>query len=311
MSQLSTCHHVLANGALCQAASLRDRDYCRFHLQQIGRHMKAARVRARHQAPLLKLPLLEDMYSVQVALMQLADAIAYREIDPQYARLLTTVLRLAMQNLKSKQAWDRPSRFQLAGTEAAPTTWDSFEQEHDLPPDLDLGLDPEVAFPLNPTGGLSGAPEPEKISGAPYIPGVGMYGNDDSLRVKVGQILRDAETPVPGSPVHVSADDVEILDVYEREGNEAMMQVIAEQQRNRRRRERRARRLYYEEVARNRNIQSAAQKLLENQHQAVSPERAPRVSISDEVAKVEVALTRKPPHLQESPPNQNAPVREA
>jgi hypothetical protein len=54
---------------------------------------------------------------------------------------------------------------------------------------------------------------------------------------------------------------VEIVDVYEREGNDAMMQVIAEQQRNRRRRERRARRLYYEEVARNGNIRFAAQNL--------------------------------------------------
>src|SRR5579884_2378806 len=130
MPSTSTCRHVLANGALCQAASLRNRDYCRFHLQQIGRRMKAARARARHHAPMLNLPLLEDLYSVQVALMQLADAIAYREIEPQHARLLTTVLRLAMQNLKSRQAWERPSRFQLAGTDAAPTTWDSFEQEH-------------------------------------------------------------------------------------------------------------------------------------------------------------------------------------
>jgi hypothetical protein len=79
---------------------LRDRDYCAFHLQQIGRRTKAARSRARH-SPLLRLPLLEDLHSVQMAIMQLGDALAYREIDPQYARLLTTVLRLAMQNLKT------------------------------------------------------------------------------------------------------------------------------------------------------------------------------------------------------------------
>ncbi len=273
--------------------------------------MKAARTRARHQAPLLRLPLLEDLYSVQVALMQLADAIAYREIDPQHARLLTTVLRLAMQNLKSK-AWDRPSRFQLAETEAAPTTWDTFEQELDLPPDLDLSLDPEAVFPLNgeqltgaplnPSVGLSG----RESAATPPIPGAGMSGNDDPFRTRVGQILRDAETPVPGTPAHITADDVEILDVYEREGNEAMMQVIAEQQRNRHRRERRARRLYYEEVARNRNIQSAAHKLLQDQHTGASPEQEPRVSISEEVAKVGAALTRKPPLRQESAPRQNA-----
>ncbi len=277
MSQ-STCHHVLASGALCQATPLRNRDYCRFHLQQIGRRMKAARSRARHQSPRLKLPLLEDLYSVQVAFMQLADAITYQEIEPQYARLLTTVLRLAMQNLKSKQAWERSSRFQLAAnTENAVTDWDAFEQEHDLPTDLDLGLDPEVAFPPPPEqekeGAGTGAPGsaigwPNLGEGAPYIPGVGMGGkdaHDDPLRAKLGQLLRDAETPIPGSPVHVTADDVEIIDVYEREGEQAMMKCIAEQQRNRTRRERRARRLQYEEKARNHNIQLAAKKLVADQ----------------------------------------------
>jgi hypothetical protein len=29
----------------------------------------------------------------------------------------------------------------------SPTTWDTFEQEHDLRKDLDLSLDPEVVFP--------------------------------------------------------------------------------------------------------------------------------------------------------------------
>ena len=163
MPQTTTCHHVLASGALCQAAPLRNRDYCRFHLEQIGRRMKAARERARHQAPVLKLPLLEDLYSVQVALMQLADAIAYREIDPQHARLLTTVLRLAMQNLKSRQPWENSQRFQLdSHNKVHPTEWDTFEQEHGLPPGLDLSLDPEVAFP---------PVEEPTDAGAPYIPG--------------------------------------------------------------------------------------------------------------------------------------------
>ena len=42
--------------------------------------------------------------------------------------------------------------------------------------------------------------------------------------------------------------------------NDAMMRCIAEQQRSRSRRERRTRRLQYEEMARNHNIQRAAEK---------------------------------------------------
>jgi hypothetical protein len=295
----TTCHHILASGALCQSPPLRHRDYCRFHLQQIGRRMKAARARARQQPAVLRLPLLEDLYSVQIALMQLADAIAYQEIDPQHARLLTTVLRLAMQNLKSKQGWDRSSRFQLADTEAAPTVWESFEREHDLPVDLDLSLDPEVAFP----------PTNEDTSGAPYIPGVGMYGNDDVVRAKVGQLLREAEAPVPGTPAQVTADEVEIMDVYEREGNDAMMRCIAEQQRSRSRRERRTRRLQYEEMARNHNIQRAARKLVEDQRKAEAAASKPQPTSSNAaqaLAQGDAEANRKPPQSDTSSQEQTA-----
>jgi len=288
----STCHHILANGALCQAAPLRNRDYCRFHLQQIGRRMKAARTRARQQAPSLKLPLLEDLYSVQVALMQLADAIAYREIDPQSARLLTTVLRLAMQNLKSRQAWDRSAGFQSAVSEATPTIWDTFEQEHDLPAGLDLSLDPEVAFP--PT---------EETSGASYLPGLGMSGNDSPLRAKIGQILREAESAPTGG---VTADQVELMDVWEQEGQPAMLKLASEQLRNQKRRERRARRVYYEQVARNRNIRFAAQKLAAEQLKAGPAPQASPLSVSEEVAEVEARFTRRPPQREASMVEQTA-----
>ena len=43
-----TCRHVHANGALCKSPPLRNRDYCHFHLDQIGRQLRAARARARH-----------------------------------------------------------------------------------------------------------------------------------------------------------------------------------------------------------------------------------------------------------------------
>ena len=251
---IRTCHHVRDNGVLCQAAALRNRDYCRFHLQQIGRRMKAARARARHQAPVLKLPLLEDLYSVQVALMQLADAIACREIDPQSARQLTTVLRLAMQNLRSKQAWERSARFQLAeNTEGAVTEWNTFEQEHDLPSDLDLSLEPEVAFPPPPE------PETAPLEDAPQV-------DHARLRAKVGQILREAEAPGPRP--FVSADQVELMEVYEQEGEQAMLKRAGEQFRNQVRRERRARRLHYEEVARKTNLQHAARELFEQEVRA-------------------------------------------
>ncbi len=273
--------------------------------------------------------------------MQVADAIAYREIDPQSARLLTTVLRLAMQNLTSKQAWEHSSRFQLANGDETVTEWKTFEQEHDLPAALDLSLDPEIAFPPPDEEHKSGAlPQEQYASGAPINPSSGLSGResgapepalslpkgsavrwsnpgetDDPLRARLGQILRDAETPIPGSPVHVTADEVEIVDVYEREGEQAMMKCIAEQQRSRRRRERVARRLQYEELARNHNIQLAAKKLAADQRKAEASAptalSAPAQSAVEDSAQPGAESIRKLPHSEAATPEPQAVATEA
>lgn len=243
------CHHILATGALCQAAPLRNRDYCRFHLDQIGRRMRAARARAQHLPARLKLPLLEDPFAVQLAIMQVADAIVHNEIDVPRGRLLMSLLRLAGSNLKKMRDWEHEPLFVTHEGEEEYLEWPSFEQEHDLPQDLDLSLDPEVAFPvpsvpLNPTEGLNGAPEP-----------------DEALRARIRRALGEANESVPP----VTADTVELMDIYEREGQEAADKFSQQLVRNDRRRERRRQRAHYEELARHRNIQMAARQMFEEQ----------------------------------------------
>jgi len=263
--QQRICHHILASGVLCKAEPLRNRNYCRFHLDQIGRRMRAARARARHQPSRLRLPLLEDQFSVQVALMQVADALACQTMDPQYARLLITVLRLAMTNLKSRQAWEFADE-----QEDAVTEWETFEQEHDLPAGLDLSLDPEVAFP---------PPEPE-----PEV--------DDPVRAKVRRALGDTEALV--SPV--TADQVELMEIYHNEGEEAATKFADQLVRNDRRRERQRQRARYQEMARNHSINSAAHKLFEDAVQAgiLKPGMTPTESWQAIKGKDGEAL-RKPP----------------
>jgi hypothetical protein len=136
---------------------------------------------------------------------------------------------------------------------------------------------------------------------ATAIRDVGISGNDGPFAVKLSQLLPNA---APANQVVVTADHVEILDVYEREGEQAMMRCIAEQQRNRSRRERRVRRLYYEEVARNRNIQFAAARLVRDQlrdakaaagkAQPQSPDSTAE-DATHAVAQNQVDLDRKPP----------------
>ena len=246
-----TCRHVHANGALCKSPPLHNRDYCHFHLDQIGRQLRAARARARHQPARLKLPLLEDPFAVQVGLMQVADAITHNEIDVPRGRLLMSVLRLASSNLKTARKWKQDPLFADGDTETAITEWPGFEQENDLPPDFDLSVDPEAAFPLNTTEGLSGVPEQDQA-------------DDSALRARIREALGDAKTSTP----QVTADQLELMDIYEREGQQAARKFSEQMVRNARRRERRLRRAQFEEQARHHNINIAARRLVEEQREA-------------------------------------------
>jgi len=266
------CRHVHANGALCKSPPLHKRDYCHFHLDQIGRQLRAARARARYQPASLRLPLLEDPFAVQVALMQVADAIVHNEIDVPRGRLLMSVLRTASRNLKELRDWDHEPVFAAGPDSREIIEWPSFEQENDLPPGFDLSVDPEVAFPplqdssgapLNPSVGLSGD---DGVQPAANIPGVEVYGvaADAALRAQIRQALGEAKTPVP----QVTADQLELMDVYDREGQEAARKFSDQMVRNARRRERRLRRAQFEEQARHHNIKIAARRLVEEQREA-------------------------------------------
>ena len=269
-----TCRHVHANGALCQSPPLRNRDYCHFHLDQIGRQLRAARARARHLPARLKLPLLEDPFAVQVALMQVADAITHNEIDVQRGRMLMSVLRLASRNLSTARAWKQDALFVAEGN--VQTEWSSFEQENELPQDFDLSLDPEVAFP----------PPEEDVAGTADDPDAAVYGDNatdrtstapsSALRARIRQALGEAEPPV----LLVTADQVELMDIYERQGEKEATKFADQMARNDRRRERRLQRAHYEELARQHNIKIAARKLVEEQ-QRQARAAAPPARVSD------------------------------
>ena len=219
------CHHLNAAGAFCRGIPIKKRDYCFWHLNETGRRMKAARERAHSERVTLQLPVLDDLHAVQVSLMQLGEAIVHDEIDERKGRLLLAVLRLAASNLKAQGIWLDEVQRQDGDDVLYMSENADFEQQYGLPEEFDLSVDPEVAFPpilplnpndglngppvgmcesdnlpLNPNDGLSGAPvlgNNDLRAGAPYIPSVGMYGNDD-LRVRLGHVLRDAATPIPG-----------------------------------------------------------------------------------------------------------------
>jgi hypothetical protein len=277
------CHHITATGALCRGIPMGKRDYCYWHLHENGRRMKAARARARRERVIMQLPVLDDLHAVQVSLMQLGEAVAYGEIDDRRGRLLLAVLRLAASNIKAQGTW--LDEAQMHDDDDASYVSDSagFEQQYGLPKGLDLSLAPDIAFP----------PPEEKTPRGPHIPSVGICGDDNDVRARFSQALRNAATPIPGTDFQVTADDMELMEVYERQGEQAGLQRATVLERNRKRRERREQRIRFEEMARNRNLQLAAEKLLLQQQRSADP--APKVA-SD------AGTSRRPPKSEGTSP---------
>ena len=162
-----TCTHTYDNGNTCNSAAVKDRDFCYYHLRHRGRLMRMARARTRNQRLFFQLPPLEDMFAVQSALTQLAEALAADMIDPKRAQVLLSLLRQAGKNLQTSGKWTTNV---YHSDRAAP--YDSFESEFDLPAQLDLNLAPELAFPppeSNPYG-LSARAQAAAVEGSAVSP---------------------------------------------------------------------------------------------------------------------------------------------
>src|SRR5271157_2326611 len=83
---IKLCHHIRVNGKRCRGVATTGRDYCYFHLDDLGRRLKMARARARGQRWRLELPPLEDMYAVQVSVTQVIAAMADGQHRPRPGR---------------------------------------------------------------------------------------------------------------------------------------------------------------------------------------------------------------------------------
>jgi len=126
------CEHIKTNGEFCGSPALRGRNYCYFHLTYIGRRLRAERVREKAAAygvdpgvvP-LELPPLEDANSVQMALMQVIDAILHNRIDNKRAGLVLYALQTASSNLA------RTDLNQMSGATVA-GEYEDFEQDFEL-----------------------------------------------------------------------------------------------------------------------------------------------------------------------------------
>ncbi len=130
------CEHVKANGHFCGSPAMRDRNYCFFHLNHIGQRLRLERYAAHGlQCPPLELPLLEDAASIQLALMQVTEALLNGRLDPKRGGLVLYALQTASSNLRN-MAKDAKEE----DTVAVCNRYDSFEQDYELDEKSTAGL---------------------------------------------------------------------------------------------------------------------------------------------------------------------------
>ena len=96
---MQNCNYFKTNGDMCRGLAIDNSRYCFFHLSQMGRRKRAAQ-RLRRAQRTLTLPLLEDANAIQVAIMEIIDAMVQDRIDLPRARLILRALHMASVNLK-------------------------------------------------------------------------------------------------------------------------------------------------------------------------------------------------------------------
>src|ERR1022692_4613763 len=130
---MRTCKHVKANGEFCGSPALRGREYCYFHLTVLGRRLRTQKHIMQGENHYLQLPTLEDANSIQMALMQVMEALLRDQIDNKLAGLLLYGLQIASSNLQQGANFAQSKSTTVAGS------YDNFEQDYDLA-DTDCGL---------------------------------------------------------------------------------------------------------------------------------------------------------------------------
>ena len=90
---IARCQHIKTNGTQCGSPAFKKRKFCHFHHRWRDQSIRVDK----HT---VKLPVLEDADSVQVALMEILRLLMRQKLDPKRAGLLLYGLQTASANLK-------------------------------------------------------------------------------------------------------------------------------------------------------------------------------------------------------------------
>jgi hypothetical protein len=93
------CRHIKTNGRKCGSPSLQGMPYCYFHTRL---HNLAKAPKPAPEEP-ITLPVLEDSSAIQLALTQILQGLASKNLDPRSAGLCLYALQIATQHVQRNQ----------------------------------------------------------------------------------------------------------------------------------------------------------------------------------------------------------------
>ena len=91
------CQHIKVNGTQCASPSLREANYCYYHIRY---HWNALHALGNESEWRQSCPTLEDANSIQVSLAQVMERLVMQEIDHKTAALMLYALQTASMNLR-------------------------------------------------------------------------------------------------------------------------------------------------------------------------------------------------------------------
>ena len=102
--QYETCRHVKEDGTYCGSPSLRDREYCYYHLTERGRRLRRARALRDNLPYRIDIQSLDNPYAVRAALTDIVQALAAGQLDARIAgKMLYAIQQVTAANRRIEQ----------------------------------------------------------------------------------------------------------------------------------------------------------------------------------------------------------------
>jgi hypothetical protein len=148
--QYETCHHVHPNGAYCGSPSLRDHNYCYYHLEERRRRLRRARALRDNVPYRLDIPSLDSPYAVRNAISEIAQAISAGQLEPLAAGKLLYAVQLAAANNRRIEQMEAKAAKEAVASQSDATSriqeYPDFEKQFGIPPGADLDAETDAVF---------------------------------------------------------------------------------------------------------------------------------------------------------------------